>query len=1441
MMSFRGVHAGTGYQYLLRSVATHDADPEGKSLSDYYAAKGTPPGRWIGSGIEGLSSESVQPGAEVTEAQMAALYGEGLHPDTDEMLAAGTPLAGCKLGRAFPIYAGGKPVLEAIAAAEKAFRNQEKRLPTVAEKGTLAAQIGRPFYLDQGGYDHASGADVIAWVNRQRDSVQQAVSGFDFTFSPVKSVSVLWALSDEKTASQIAALHHEAVAEALAWAQDNAIYTRQGSGGIEQVTTRGIIASEFTHFDTRGGDPDLHSHVLVSNKVQAPDGSWKALDGRTIFQLNQAISARYDTALHDRLTRQMGVEFTARYPSPGKAPVWEIRGIDHKLLDTFSSRRALARPVYEQLLADYVDKHGRQPGQRAGYALWQKAILDTRDAKKPAHALSEHRAAWRDTAVGIIGADRVDDILNTVQDAAHTAESRPLFDADEHTSAVAEQAVRDVTSRRSTFRRSHVDTAVSTVLKGYRFASDSDLALAHEAVMNTAMSEHAICLTPGEVLDLPGVLVDAKGAGIDRTANSEKFTTAAVLDAEKTTLDAATTPVAVCAGEAAITEALKHHQKAHGWALNDGQAALARHMAGAGTLVAAGVGPAGTGKSAAMAVVAAAWRDTGYTVVGLAPSAAAASVLSEEIGAGCHTIDSLTFTWRGLNPKAPGKTLSALPTKIRPGDMLLVDEAGMSSTENLAALTEIAQQSGAVVRLVGDHKQLAAVETGGLFGEVARTPGTVQLDQVMRTGADTEQAAATLALREGNPDALALYSGRGWVRGGHREQMLTDAVAAYLADTGQGRTSLIIASRNADVDTMNEIIRSDRVAAGVVDTRREAGVARGDAVGVGDTVIARKNQLLLADDDRTPLGRVINGQMFTVTGITDSGDLAVVDQSTGDAQLIPTDYARRNVHLGYACTIHRAQGSTVDTTHAVVDTSVDRAGLYVAMTRGRHENRAYAVCEPVVDPFAEDAHMHSAGDTDAPEPLEVLATVLGRDTRHQTATETLRTELEAATDPARLESLYRHGVDLAAAAFTAATLDDFLDGLPRAHAVEAGTEQYAALESAWTAAAKAGHDPREHWMEVTDTLEGASSPGVVIASRLRAVTGAPSDLPAPPPVAMTTDTELHAWLLTTGQQLATPEQAPATDDELDVSQRGGTNKATLGDRLARSWSASLSEEELHATLRRSEASIEAYQAELDRLAERLDTVRQPGRHEQQVRQQHRELDAQVEAIEAARPMVENLHHCRQQVRQSQQQRSLAKQELSGLGRLALRRRRELQDVLATAKIEHEMYTKEAMWWSGELSRIEPDPGSQHSWDYTVARAADTRARERELADAARQDRPPFFVGGRTPHQVRGDLERAQHMVGRLAAETARRAGLSGSQRELEHEMREQEHQRKSREVAEVFKVDPWAPRTDSTMDLIGKSYFASREAGRSAARDLDTDLGGSSPSPSPDTGPEIGL
>ena len=413
MMTPRAVHAGSGYRYLLRSVATNDAEPDaehGDRLSEYYAAKGTPAGRWHGAGVTALNSETVIDGAEVTEDQMAALFGEGLHPDADAMIANGSSIKDTRLGRAFPIYHDKKPVLIALSKAEKQFREANDRRPTEEERSQLAHDVAREhFAAEHGGRAPVDGKEAIAWLNREQDNVKQAVAAYDMTFSPVKSVSTLWALSDKETANVIAAAHHEAVAEAMQWFEDNALYTRVGVNGIQQVKTDGIISAEFTHFDTRGSDPDLHSHVLVSNKVRVADtpeaekaggergtkaGQWKTIDGQQVFQHHHNISGVYNTALQQRLTEALGVEFTAVTKRAGVEPVWEIKGIPTDLNERFSSRRAWAKPVYERMVSDYVASHGRQPSRRTSHAMWQAAILETRDAKKPAESLDVLRDTY---------------------------------------------------------------------------------------------------------------------------------------------------------------------------------------------------------------------------------------------------------------------------------------------------------------------------------------------------------------------------------------------------------------------------------------------------------------------------------------------------------------------------------------------------------------------------------------------------------------------------------------------------------------------------------------------------------------------------------------------------------------------------------------------------------------------------------------------------------------------------------------------------------------------------------------------------------------------------------------------------------------------------------------------------------------------------------------
>ncbi|MFS0413207.1 MobF family relaxase, partial [Corynebacterium striatum] len=195
------------------------------------------------------------------------------------------------------------------------------------ERAELVQDIGREFFIEEHGVEPQSGREIVNWVNGLKNNVRQSVSGFDLTFSPAKSVSVAWALSDEKTARRIEKLHHQAVKEAMAWAEDNALFTRVGKQGREQVKTKGFVASEFKHYDTRAGDPDLHSHVLVSNKVQTEDGRWLSIDGYTLMKYHQSISHRYDSILNTLLSNQMGYSFTACDHGVNKEPTWEIDGI----------------------------------------------------------------------------------------------------------------------------------------------------------------------------------------------------------------------------------------------------------------------------------------------------------------------------------------------------------------------------------------------------------------------------------------------------------------------------------------------------------------------------------------------------------------------------------------------------------------------------------------------------------------------------------------------------------------------------------------------------------------------------------------------------------------------------------------------------------------------------------------------------------------------------------------------------------------------------------------------------------------------------------------------------------------------------------------------------------------------------------------------------------
>ena len=211
--------------------------------------------------------------------------------------------------------------------------------------------MAREFFVAEHGREPVDARELAGQIAKDSRPRTQTVAGYDLTFSPVKSVSTLWAVADPAVAAVIERAHQAAVKDALAFIEKHALFTRTGPQGIRQVNVRGLVAAAFTHRDSRAGDPDLHTHVAVANKVQTLDGRWLSIDGRVLFKANVAASETYNTALEQHLRDSVGgaVRRTTRHRS-GQAA------------DPGDRRR---RPPTEPALVDPPRPH-QHPPRRAG-------------------------------------------------------------------------------------------------------------------------------------------------------------------------------------------------------------------------------------------------------------------------------------------------------------------------------------------------------------------------------------------------------------------------------------------------------------------------------------------------------------------------------------------------------------------------------------------------------------------------------------------------------------------------------------------------------------------------------------------------------------------------------------------------------------------------------------------------------------------------------------------------------------------------------------------------------------------------------------------------------------------------------------------------------------------------------------------------------------------
>ena len=956
------------------------------SLASYYSEKGEVPGRWVGSGMTGI--DGLNAGDIVTAEQMQALFGTGMHPLAMERsrvlfeqgASATEILKQTRLGTPFKVYDSDVSPFRIEVARRLEALNQARGLARDAltsseDRARLRSEVALEMFITEHRRAPLDARELTGFLAKLSRQNTTAVAGFDLTFSPVKSVSTLWALAEPSLAARIERAHHAAVADALRFIETRALYTRTGRGGVQQVDVRGLVAAAFTHRDSRAGDPDLHTHVAVANKVQTlTDGRWLSIDSRVLHKAIVAASETYNTALERHLAADLGLRFTERASNdPRKRPVREIIGVDHRLNDRWSSRRKSIEVRRRELATRFQHDHGRAPTPVEAIALAEQATLETREAKHEPRSLAEQRATWDAEATEVLGgAPGIRSMINT---ALHPARARKVRLDDAWVDRTAREVIERVEQDRSVWQTWHLISQAQREVRAAEAPVDQADALT-ERIVERATRVHSVALGAPDPITDPEPLRRRDGASVYTVAGSQQYTSRRILAAEQRLVTAAGRRDGMQVPGPAVDLSLLQSQ-ADGMPLNPGQGMLVREMATSGARLQLAIAPAGSGKTTAMNALARAWTHAGGTVLGLAPSATAAATLRDQIGA--HA-DTLAMVVTSLQQGS----LPAWLANLGPKSLVIIDEAGMAGTLTLDTVITHILGKGGSVRLIGDDQQLAAIEAGGVLRDIEAQHGALRLTELVRF-ADQTEGSASLALRDGRPEALGFYLDNHRIHVGDETTMTDDVFTAWSSDRTQGLDSIMLAPTRELVAELNQRARTQRLAG---DTPAvEIDLPDGNRASAGDVIITRTNErrLRVAATDW-----VKNGDRWTVQDITDAGIRARHVRS-GRHVTLPPDYIAKSVELGYASTTHTAQGITADTMHGLLAGSESRQQAYTMLTRGRLANHSYLVVVSDGDP-------HTAIHPEVINPLtptDLLERILGRDESPVSAT----TQLRDAGDP----------------------------------------------------------------------------------------------------------------------------------------------------------------------------------------------------------------------------------------------------------------------------------------------------------------------------------------------------------------------------------------------------------------------------------------------------------
>lgn len=1068
--------ARTGYdvKYLTDEVAA--------GREAYYldaAAEGEPPGLWFGRGAAALGLSG-----EVDGEMMEAVYSELLDPRHEATANRAT------WGQA-PRFAKG---------------HNRYRTPEDIYQGLLAAEAG-------------AGPERRDQLRAQAEAkAKTPVKFVDLTFSAPKSVSVLAvAFQRESVAARrrgdpvtadLYAGYHKAVEDAvLAGAQASvqhletvAGYARTGHHGGKAgrwIDAHEWVAASFLQHDSRNHDPQLHVHNPALNRVRCTDGVWRALDTQLIKMHRPAAAAIGERVMEAYLYDTVPLRLIARTDDAGR----EIEGVAREVMDTFSSRSHAINKVKQREVDEWCERHGRDmtPLQRSRMA--QRATLETRAAKSHTGETTDERMQrWAAQAE----AEREGGLTEIARDVLRLGEDR--VQAEQWSPQdVKARALAAVQNERSGWHEADLAWQVSQALPANLGIRPEQVRPLIEGLTAEIMSE-VVALGPKEdASHLPDELKLDNGESSFARPGAQTYAAPGHIAAERALREAAVERGAVTFSADEANAALAG-LAARGVELADDQAGIVRGMMTSGARIEVLSAPAGTGKSYTLGALNGAWAHTQRRVFGLASWQTATEVLAEE-GLAAQNVARWLATQRRLEA-APGRAGDDDQWRLQCGDLVVVDEAGAVPTPDLEEVRQRCAEAGAKVLLTGDPRQLGAVGPGGALADLADRAVHYRLGEVRRFRNDWE-GRASLRLRDADPDALSEYAKHGRVvEGGTAEEAEQRAGQAWLADTLAGRESLVVVPTNDAAARMCSELRAELVALGRVEPGGVVLGKDGNTAGVGDLIQARKlDWSLIGYQGNT--AAPINRRSYRVLERHDDGSLVVAPvtgredgrEQLGDRLTLPRDYVAEHVALGYASTVHAAQGRTVDTCHAIPDTHTDARGLYVAMTRGRDGNTVYPVTRDLPDGAdaatrADEAAVITDGvaveeaNTERRSALNVLLGALRR-TEDEQQTTALRQQETAEEDARSMERLDRLS-DVIQTVNTGRTIT-LLDQLTedgtltdQQRAALAADENTRWIDHALRRAEIAGAQPEDVLREAINgkSLDGSTSAGWVLFDRI---------------------------------------------------------------------------------------------------------------------------------------------------------------------------------------------------------------------------------------------------------------------------------------------------------------------------------------------------------------------